>query len=250
MFVRRDSPPSRFCSCCSHPPAGLDPETGSYTWTVPDDLVARGDYAFYITDGESENYSLQFALTGTGVASTSAAPTTASSTATSSAEITSSATSEEASSTLTTTITSEVSSSAEASQSKQCDACPSNTLNANSSDSRVRVRVRLRHRFVDSHQRPRQQGRPSRLPCCPHLHPRRHGLLPLSTFITSLLERLHECMPIGERLSESSRSVIHLVRVTHNNGSELRSIIVYSTFDQATSTDRLSRLNALRIFLT
>ncbi|KAH7375947.1 Ser-Thr-rich glycosyl-phosphatidyl-inositol-anchored membrane family-domain-containing protein [Plectosphaerella cucumerina] len=90
----------------------LDPEAGSFTWSVPDDIVSRGDYAFYITDGTTENYSLQFPLAGTGVASTSAAPT---SSVRSTTAAPSSASTEEASSTLTTTITSEVSSSAEAS---------------------------------------------------------------------------------------------------------------------------------------
>lgn len=96
--------------------SGLDPESGSYTWEVPEDLVARGDYAFYITDGSTENWSLQFALTGTGVASTSAAPTSSAAPSTTAAP--SSASTEEASSTLTTVTTEEESSSAVASSTR------------------------------------------------------------------------------------------------------------------------------------
>ncbi|KAH6691694.1 Ser-Thr-rich glycosyl-phosphatidyl-inositol-anchored membrane family-domain-containing protein [Plectosphaerella plurivora] len=112
--------------------SGLDPESGSYTWEVPEDLVARGDYAFYITDGSTENWSLQFALTGTGVASTSAAPTSSAAPSTTAAP--SSASTEEASSTLTT-VTTEESSSVESSSTRTSSERETQTTAAASASS-------------------------------------------------------------------------------------------------------------------
>ncbi|KAH6685682.1 hypothetical protein F5X68DRAFT_16358 [Plectosphaerella plurivora] len=37
-----------------------------YIWRVPTDLPSAEDYRVYITDGITENWSLEFALTGTG----------------------------------------------------------------------------------------------------------------------------------------------------------------------------------------
>lgn len=66
-----------------------DASDGKFTWTVPEDLPAKGPYAFSITDGVSPiNYSVQFPIHGVTVdgkdtedtetdkPSTTAAPTT------------------------------------------------------------------------------------------------------------------------------------------------------------------------------
>lgn len=77
------------CMCCSvltsclrtdRLVAGVDGDDGSYIWDVPEDLVTDDDYALQISDGVEENYSVQFALEGTGEAeeseTTTAAPST------------------------------------------------------------------------------------------------------------------------------------------------------------------------------
>ncbi|CAK7223472.1 hypothetical protein SCUCBS95973_005191 [Sporothrix curviconia] len=94
-----------------------DDESGSFTWTVPTDLVT-GTYAFEITDSTGTNYSKQFTLTGTGSASASATTAVSTSAASSSTAV-SSATSTTAASSSSSPASSSSSSSTSSSSSSK-----------------------------------------------------------------------------------------------------------------------------------